>query len=249
MVKRLILVAAILLSVALSTLILFGNFAEAETVEWARITEDDVYLFATESDAQRNFVLEKSYYVEILGETERMYMVAVMQNQTDFPRITGYVYKSQVTLCAVPPVSPYYPTIKLTVTAGSAAIRLSPLSSATAALTATNSQQLSYYGSIISYGKTWYYVQYAGCFGYVDPSLVTPPNVPLHPTPLPSKPAVTPPSTQDTDPEPNETQQNATPASEILLIVFVVVLAVGLTLALFLPGNVKKKNNVFDQDI
>ncbi len=247
MAKKLILTAAILLSVALSTLILIGSFAEAETVEWARILEDDVYLFATDSDAQRNFVLEKSYYVEILGETERMYLVAVMQNTTDFPRITGYVYKSQVTLCPVPPISPYYPTVKLTVTAGSAALRLSPISSAMSTLTAINSQQLSYYGSIVSYGTTWYYVQYAGSFGYVDSSLVTPPNVPLHPTPLPTKPAVTPPTTQE--PEPAEPQKDAAPTSEILLIVFVVVLAVGLTLALFLPGNVKKKNTVFDQDI
>ena len=38
------------------------------------------------------------------------------------------------------------------------------------------------------------------------------------------------------------------PASEILLTVFVVVLAAGLTLALFLPGNTRKKK-VFEQDI
>lgn len=246
MIKRVILVAAFLLSLALSMLIMLGAIADAETVQWARIVENDVYLFATDIDAQREFVLEKSYYVEILGETERMFFVAVMQNATDFPQITGYVYKSQVALCETTPIAPYYPTLKLTVTGGSASIKLSPLPTADTLLVATNTQQVSYYGSIVSRGETWYYVYYAGKFGYVECSTVTPPNVPLHPTPLPTVPTVTPPAQTD---EPTEPQTDATPASEILLIVFVVVLAVGLTLALFLPGNIKKKSNVFEQDI
>lgn len=245
MVKKIVFVLAAALSVVLGALIVVANTAWGQTVRWARIEDDDVYLFATESDKQRCFALEKSYYVEILDETERMYFVSVMQNEKDFPKITGYVFKSQVVVCAVPPIAPYYPTVKVTVKGGSAPIRLSPVSSANALLTATNSQQLSYYGATVSEGVTYFYVWYGGSFGYVDSSLVTAPVVPLHPTPLVQKPVSAPPSDDDTTPQ---QQEQSAPASEILLTVFVVVLAVGLTLALFLPGNFRKKK-VFDQDI
>ena len=221
--------------------------ALAETVSFARITEDDVYLFASESDDQRLFVLEKSYYLQIQAETDRMYFVYIMQNEEDFPLISGYVYKSQVSDCLSAPVAPLYPTEKIAVLGGSAPLRQSPTPSALPVITAVNTQKLSYYGSIVNYGTTWYYVYYGGKFGYVDAETVSAPQISPHPTPLPSRPAVTTPS--ETEPPTTETPTEPTPTSEILLIVFVVVLAVGVTLALFLPGNLKKKNAVFDQDI
>ena len=247
-------IAAFLLSIALCTLILISGFAEAktsgealaETAGWARITEEGVYLYATDSDEHRCFVLEKSYYVRLIDKSERMWRVSVMENDADFPRITGWVYASQVKLCDVPPVAPYYPTERLTVTGSAAAVKLSPLPSAETVLVATNSQRLSYYGSITSYGDKWYYVFCGDVMGYVNASSVTSPVISLHPTPLPQQ------TTVQTVTKPQETppsKSSSSPASEILLIVFVAVLAVGLTLALFLPGNVKKKSNVFEQDI
>ena len=244
MLKKIFIAVAVALSVLLS---LFITRASAETVaNWARVVEEDVYLYSTEEDSQRSFVLEKSYYVQILSETDKMYFVSVMQNEADFPQITGYVYKSRVLLCSVPPLSPYYPAVKVTVNNGSAAVRLSPLRSSPALVTALTAQKLSYYGKIVSEGETWYFVQYGGKLGYVQAEDVTAPNVPLHPSPLPSAPAVSTPS--DISPEPELPAETNSPAAEILLIVFVVALAVGLTLALFLPGNVKKKS-VFEQDI
>lgn len=243
MFKKIVLAVATALSVALCVLSAV-NVAKAESTRWARITEEDVYLFATDSDKQRCFALEKTYYVEILDETDNMYFVAVMQNEKDFPRITGYVFKSQVTP-SLSPVAPYYPAVKLTVTGGSAPIKLSPLASAETLLTATNSQQLSYYGKTIYGGTLYYYVWYGGCFGYVEATAVTAPAIALHPTPLQSAAVVAPPS--DSQTQTPQTDKGA-PASEILLTVFVVVLAAGLTLALFLPGNTRKKK-VFEQDI
>lgn len=249
MVKKSVFVVVLLVVAVIVTPV--ATVAQAETIGWARIVDDDVYLYSTADSDKKTFVLEKSYYVEILDEVDNMYFVAVMQNDTDFPRITGYVYKSQVTLCSVIPIAPYYPTVRITVTGSSATLRLSPLPSASPVLTATNTQQLSYYGEIVSYGTTWYYVYYGGSFGYVEATSVSQPIVPLHPTPLPSKPAATTPSTPSTtEPSEDPTPSSSSPTSEILLIVFVVVLAVGLTLALFLPGNVRKReSNVFEQDI
>lgn len=221
-------------------------FAET-TVRWVRVIKDDVHLYSTSDSNKIMFTLEKSYYVEVLSDVDGMYFVAVMQNDKDFPRITGYVRKSEVKICDVTPLAPYYPTVKISVTSSSAAIKLSPLPSANTELTATNTQQLSYYGKMDYYGIDWYYVYYAGTFGYVQTTFVSAPNVPLHPTPLPSEqPTVDPPDIPtNTQPQPTDTPSS--PTSEILLIVFVVLLAIGLTLALFLPGN--SKRSVFEQDI
>lgn len=228
----------------------YNGVAFAETpVRWVRITKNDVHLYSTSDSSKIMFTLEKSYYVEVLSDVDNMYFVAVMQNDTDFPRITGYVRKSEVEICNVPPLAPYYPTVKITVTSSSAAIKLSPLPSAMTELTATNTQQLSYYGKMDYYGITWYYVYYAGTFGYVETTFVTVPNVPLHPTPLISEQIPsTPTDDTPTNTEPSNDDTPASPTSEILLMVFVVLLAIGLTLALFLPGN-GKKQSVFDQEI
>ena len=89
----------------------------------------------------------------------------------------------------------------------------------------------------------------AGKFGYVDVSNVSKPNVQPHPTPLESELPVIKPQEPSEPAEPNENEnKNGMPTAEILLIVFVVLLASGLTLAIFLPGN-GKKNEVFEQDI
>lgn len=222
----------------------FAQMAIAEDAAgWARVVAEDVYLFVTEDDTQRLFVLEKSYYLQIRQETERMYLVFIIPGEA-CPTISGYVLKTQVTLCAVPPLTPYYPAVTVTVQTGSAPLRLSPLPSAASEISALDRQTLHYYGAIESYGSTWYYVYYGGKHGYVNAGDVTAPNVPLHPTPLPSKPTVAPP--ESTQPEAEPEPQQPAPTSEILLIVFVVLLAVGLTLALFLPGNLKKRTgNVF----
>ena len=244
MFKKIALICACLLSLVITC----SKFiAYADSTEWARVTTDNVYLYADMDTKQRLFELSKSYYVSIVGQTDTLYQVAVMpQGNADFVQIVGYVYKSDLSLVKDAPVSPIYPTVKLTVTADSAELKLSPTPNASTTCAVLNSQQLCYYGKVVSYGTTWYYARYAGHFGYVEASKVTTPNVQLHPTPLPSTPANTRPSTPSDDtPTPTE----AAPTAEILLIVFVVLLAVGLTLALFLPGNIKKRNNVFEQDI
>lgn len=250
MVKKMMLTVLLTLALLPSLLTLcHTETAYADTADWARIIEDDTNLYATEDCTKVMFVLEKSYYVRILSESGGILMVSVMQNETDFPEIIGYVRKSEIELTLVDPIMPYYPTEKLTVTSDSATLRLSPLTSAETVRVATNTQKLSYYGKIEYYGKSWYYVCYVGKFGYVEVGSVSAPNIPLHPTPLrneiPSVPSV--PST--TIPSDDDPTKNAMPTSEILLMVFVILLAVGLTLALFLPGNIKKKDSVFEQDI
>lgn len=234
----------------------FGNckttvHAENAQTYWARVTQDNVLLYANEDCSKAVVTLEKSYYLQIIQQNADTLFVSVADNTDGFCQICGYVKTDSVTLCQTVPVQPLYPKVKLTVTADCACLRLSPLPSAEVIITATNTQKLYYYGTITDYGKTWYYVSYANKFGYVDSVTVTPPQVPLHPTPLqPAKPTVAPidPTTSTEQPSQERSNNSKTPTAEILLLVFVVLLAGGLTLALFLPIN-SKRNDVFDSDI
>lgn len=231
---------------ALALTFCVNGTARAQGGNWARIVTDGVKLYSNPDAAKVICLLEKSYYLEIIGEEGDMLLVSMMQNEAGFPTITGYVAAGDVDLCDYTPIAPLYPTERLTVKADSAPLKLSPQPSAKTVITATNTQQVSYYGKVDSYDEVWYYVCFGGKFGYVDAESVTAPKIALHPTPLPQA-EIPPVSVTPTDP-PAEPQDNSSPATEIVLIAFVVLLAVGLTLALFLPGNIKKRD-VFDHDI
>lgn len=226
----------------------FPQKAVAQDVQWVRITEDDVNLYATCENSKVMFELPKSYYLQVLGEKNGMYNVAIMQNEEDFPQITGYVWKIEVEDCDEPPQPPYYPTEKITVNTDSAQLKLSPVPSAETLITVTNTQTMSFYGETKSYGETWYYVYFAGKFGYVTSDCVTKPIIAMHPTPLPQD-VVVPPTDEIPDiPLEEEPDGETGITTEIFLIVFVAILAVSVCLALFLPGNLKKKD-VFDKDL
>ena len=227
----------------------------AEDVDWVRVEKEGVKLFSDETMQKVLFVLEKSYYLQIIGEEDSLYRVTVMENQVDFPTISGCVKKDQVQKCDKQPVPPYYPTVKVTVDSDSATIKLSPTPSAATVITVTNTQKMAYYGRTYYYDDEWYYVCFCGKFGYVSAESVTKPVISLHPTPLDQsafKP--TNPDTDDTPPNGSETPGGTDTAwrgttAEIAMIVFVVLLAAGVCLALFLPGNLKKKGDVFDSEI
>lgn len=224
-------------------------YAEAEC-RYARVVKDGVPLYANEQCDRTMFTLEKSYYVEILETLDNLYAVSVTPNANGFPSVMGYVRKVEVTAVEVTPILPTYPSEQIYVTADSAPLRLLPLFSSEIVIVPTTTQRLNYYGAMSYYGTEWYYVYCAGKFGYVEAKSVSKPAIALHPTPLePVTPVIKPQQpSENNEPQEPTNDTNKTPAAEILLIVFVALLAVGLTLALFLPGNLKK-NDVFEQDI
>lgn len=245
-----IIAVVMLLLIALYLALPCKLVASAEEYSWARIVKDDVNLYADENCDKLLFTLEKSYYVEILQTLSNVYQVSVMQNKEGFPTIVGYVRKIEATPVEAAPLQPLYPTEQIYVTSDSAQLKLLPLASSENVVVATTTQKLNYYGTTSYYGKQWYYVYYAGKFGYVEVSNVSKPTIALHPTPLETaKPVIKPqqPDDSNTD-EPNDKQSSKMPAAEIILIVFVVLLAGGLTFAMFLPDK-GKRADVFEQDI
>lgn len=243
-------------TIALLVVLIFAMYtltlpavALAENSSWVRVCEEGVFLYANNYSQKVLFILQKSYYLSVIAQEDTMLYVSVMGENDNFPAITGYVWTSQVKQCKSAPDSPYYPTVSVTVNTDSAAVKLSPVPSAQTLVVATNTQRLSFYGEIISYGEQWYYVYYGGKFGYVRAQMVTQPNVQPHPTPIET--VVVPTVTPEVDPSPTTPEQNTTTTgAEIVMIAFVVLLALGLALAVLLPGNTKRRDNgVFDSNI
>lgn len=239
--------AGIVLALLSIVMLLPTNAVNADTNlylndTWVRVTDDNTELYTNASTLKVTCKLEKSYYLKVIGEKSTYYLVELMNNTELFPKITGYVLKNRVTLVTEQPQYPYYPTETVKVNTDSAAIRFSPLDNADTIVVATNTQTMSYYGKINGSGKLWYYVYYNGIFGYVESTDVTAPDISLHPTPLPDDtPTIDP--TPETPEDPTTEIPETNPTGQILLTVFVILLAVGLVLAMFLPGNLRKNTS------
>ena len=217
------------------------------SVKYVRVTQDGVKLYTNPETKKVTCLLEKSYYLVVLEETDDFYKVELMGQGKLFPKIVGFVSKPSVEIENLAPVEPLYPNVTVTVNQSSAQIRFLPLDLSDLVIVATNTQTMSYYGSYLDENNvTWYYVYFNGYFGYVKKDCVTTAKIPLHPTPLPQKVESTPPTvnTQKPSQEPTNTPvENST--NEVLLIAFAGILATALTCALFLPKSNNDKPNSY----
>lgn len=218
--------------------------ATAETKPtYVRVIDNSTPLYTNADTRKTTCLLHKSYYLMVVSATLDLYQVTIFSDTADFPTISGYVKKDDVLLVDYIPTNPLYPAISLTVTATSANIHFSPKQSSTVEMSAVATQTLKYYGSIVDDGSIWHYVYIAGTHGYILSSKTTSPNVPLHPTPLETD-ANTTPTDPDTDGSGGTTPTNpVVSTSEILLIIFVILLSIGLVLVLLVPQRKKQKNN------
>lgn len=244
--KSTVIISLLMILILLSGFV-FVPVVQADTYQnsvpqWVRVVNDDTKLYTNASTTKITCTLHKSYYLKVITATSAYYQVEFMNNTQQFPKITGYVLQSQVEEQSETPELPYYPSQSIVVKENSAPIYLSPLSSAEVIVVATNTQTMSYYGYIDNLGTTWYYVYYSGVFGYVQSQYTTQPDIPLHPTPLPVTPEPDPTPTPNPEDDPTQETPPQSGTSEIVLIIFVILLSVGLVLALFLPGNLKKKS-------
>lgn len=218
-----------------------------ELPQYVRITKEDTALYTNAVIGKITMNLQYSYYVKVLTQVGNFYQVELMSNSPLFPKITGYVVIDQVEQCSQTPIDPLYPEVAITVSAGSASIHLSPLSTSYIVYTATNTQSMSYYGSVIVDNTIWHYVYYSGQLGYVKSTVVTTPAISLHPTPVYVQPPIIDDPQQPTEDPPTTPTFSST--AEILLIVFVCLLSVGLVLALFLPHKKTNTNAIWDRHI
>lgn len=215
---------------------------------YVRATNSNTPLYADPSPLKTICLLEKSYYLKVLETTTIYHHVQLSFPDKSYPSIVGYVARDAVLLCDYTPTEPIYPTETVVVNSTNANIYFSPLTTSQLILVATNTQKLKYYGSVKSENQLWYYVYFSGTFGYINSNSVTTPLISLHPTPLEN--IELPPDGGDgngdgnTNPDPTTPEKN-TAWTEIMLLIFVILLSVGLVLVLFVPKKSDKQQSYF----
>ncbi|MEG1706359.1 MAG: hypothetical protein RR291_02580, partial [Clostridia bacterium] len=203
--------------------------------------DDGVKLYTNATQNKITFELIKSYYLKVIEESNGYYFVELGGGGDSFPTLCGYVLTEEVKPIQETPISPTYPSVKIRVTADSSKIFLSPTANANILCIATNTQSVSFYGKISDKDDTlWYYVYFAGKFGYSPSFNFTAPSISLHPTPLPTVPVPdTPIDTEPTTPK-DDSEINIT---QIVLICFVCLLAIGFAIAIFSGKTDKEKTS------
>lgn len=138
---------------------------------YARAIESTNLYRLANNDSITNIIclVEKSYFVEIISETDNYYKV-------NYNNISGYVKKNEVKKVTTTPSTPFPYNIRLVI-ANPCNLRSSPTNRATTNNIITtlqaNESNIIFIGRIFSEeaidfgGTTWYYVNYQGSYGYI----------------------------------------------------------------------------------
>lgn len=208
------------------------TFADAESGGWYRAEKDDVvfYKLPSDTDSQKLFLLEKTYYVFATASSGGFLRVQLFDNANGFAKISGFVRQSDVSPCDETPVLPHYPTETLSVNMSNALLKAQPSLTSSDIAVALNGQSVCFYGKAWS-NPDWYYVKYETDFGFVQSRQLSELSISPHPTPI---------FTPEPEPLPDEKDETdgiapEGSAVEIILILLICIPAVVIVLLLFMP--------------
>ena len=152
--------------------------AYCESTQYAQIISSGEFLYRYDvyDTHYDNLIclLENTYYVEILGETEDAYRV-------NYNGVGGYVKHTTVRKVKGTPITPYPTDIRLLTYSKNCYLRSTPQvnNDNKISILPANCESLKYIGKTLGetvedFGKnTWYYVEYLNVKGYIYSSYVT----------------------------------------------------------------------------
>lgn len=220
---------------ALSALFPFTSIAPPATVSaeesasYARIVQEDVWLYESASDGAGLFILPRTYFVRVTGDAGDYYAVEYLSGSSNAVR--GYCKKSEAELVDYIPVTPFLVyEVEVTYTADGGLMPDSPLGELTFSA--------CYYGSFPYGSALCYYVGIDGKRGYVPASACS----------VVSYPENTEHTETEEDPAPNPSVSAGAGAVSVVLICALAVAGVGALYFLFRPVHTKKIADPFGED-
>ncbi len=185
---------------------------------YARVTQEDVYLYSQPQAESGLFILPRSYFVKITGETGDYYRVEYLTGTSATP-VRGYCRTDDVEPVDYIPETPFllYDT-EVTFTVGSADLPDGFFTEYTV--------PAAFYGTFYYGSSVYYYVNMNGEFGYVPASACPPLDYPENTEHMPA----------ETPETPQESGGNANVVN-IILICALSVAALGAVYFLFRPAK------------
>lgn len=185
---------------------------------YARVTQEDVYLYSQPQAESGLFILPRTYFVKITGETGDYYRVEYLTGTSATP-VRGYCRTDDVEPVDYIPETPFllYDT-EVTFTVGSADLPDGFFTEYTV--------PAAFYGTFYYGSSVYYYVNMNGEFGYVPASACPPLDYPENTEHMPT----------ETPETPQESGGNANVVN-IILICALSVAALGAVYFLFRPAK------------
>ena len=204
-----------------------AHAAETSEGSYARVMQEEVYLYSSPQEESGLFILPRTYFVKITGEEAGFYQVEYLTDTSARP-VYGYCRIGDVEPVDYVPETPFltYET-EVTFTVGSSDL---PDGFFTAYTVPAAFYGTFYYGSSV-----YYYVNMDGEFGYVPASACPPLDYPENTE-----------HTQTETPPDEAPVHNSVNAVNIDLICALSVAALGAVYFLFRPAKPAKRASPFD---
>ena len=201
---------------------------ESADCGYARITEEDVYLYSSPQETSGLFILPRTYFVKITGETGEYYRVEYLTGEGNISSVRGYCRMDSVVPVDYIPETPFlvYRT-QVTFSAGNGNLPDGFFTEYTVGA--------DYYGTFPYGSSVYYYVNLDGEFGYVPASACPPLDYPENTE-----------HTQTETPPDEAPVHNSVNAVNIVLICARSVAALGAVYFLFRPAKPAKRASPFD---
>lgn len=223
----------------------FFSSAQQGIPAFVRVRGKNVYFYSSPSTTAPLFALIHTYYLKVTGAEGAFWQVEVLEGGDYHTRLAGYVLANSVESIFTVPDAPLYPQLSIKVETSSAAVFSAPSSTSAVLVTALSSQNMGYYGKIITSDREWYYVFFKGYMGYVDAFNVSEPLIVYHPTPLSEEDPI---EIIDEPNPPDPQEQKDLDSLQLALILLIAVPSVIIIIVIFTPSNrfQNKKPTTYD---
>lgn len=222
--------------------LLASSTTYANTCEYFRVLEENVYLYQDSLCTQKIFEVPKTYYVKAESYNKEFARVSFGYDGSGYPVIMGYMKISELTATTITPSNPYN-VIKVSTALSDVLFNDPNLKNAY--FNVPNNTFMTYYGNYkLDNGTTLCYVYCNNKLGYVDLNSLNPFSIPENTDPLPE---ITEPDTnenEDVDSEINPPSSLKGEGLQIIIIVGISIICISIVYALFKPT----KNKVYKSE-
>ncbi len=222
------------IAIILSILISFSSasIAQAQSVyTYSRVLTEDTGFYSDAGGNYLKFYLPYGYFVKILEVGSIYTKVSYMNDNAQFPFLTGYIKTVDLIPRETVPITPF-PLLNITVISDD--VLFSDLSLTVSKVGVYANTLAVYYGEVTTdTDEQLVYVYCNGYLGYMRKSCFAPFSVPTHPEPIFSSND----TSQENSQSQTKNQTNKTDNLQILIVAGISVIVVSIVYLIFRPGE------------